>query len=343
MISRMATQQRAPSPLLIFSTFNAYQRTAALKAGIELDLFTAIGEGNEVPAAIAKRCDASERGVRILCDYLVISGLLDKKEGRYALTPDSAMFLDRRSPACIAAASTFLSSPMLTSGFNDLASVVRKGGTIVSAEGTMEPDHPVWVDFARSMAPMMVMPSRFIAKLVADSGRKVEKVLDIAAGHGLFGIAVAQAMTGAHVFAVDWERVLGVAQENANAAGIGSRFSKIPGSAFEVELGTGYDLVLLTNFLHHFDVETGEGLLRKIRGSLAKDGRVMTLEFVPNEDRVTPPEAAGFSLMMLGSTAHGDAYTFSEYDRMFRNAGFNTVEIHAVPETPQSVIVSSLE
>jgi ubiquinone/menaquinone biosynthesis C-methylase UbiE len=342
MISRMATQQQAPSPRLIFSTFNAYQRTAALRAGVELDVFTAIGEGNQVPGEIAKRCEASERGIRILCDFLVISGLLDKHDGRYVLTPDSAMFLDRRSPACIAAASAFLTSPMLTSGFDDLASVVRKGGTIVSAKGTMEPDHPVWVDFARSMAPMMVMPSRFIAGLVAGSGRKVEKVLDIAAGHGLFGIAVAQAMPEAHIFAVDWENVLTVAQENARAAGVESRLSTLPGSAFEVDFGTGYDLVLLTNFLHHFDAATCENLMRKIRGSLAKDGRVITLEFVPDEDRVTPPAAAGFSLMMLGSTAHGDAYTFSELDRMFRNAGFAFTEIHAVPESPQSVIVSSV-
>ena len=338
----MASQQQAPSPLLIFSTFNAYQRTAALRAAVELDMFTAIGEGNQAPAGIAKRCQASERGIRILCDYLVIIGLLDKNDGRYALTPDSAMFLDRRSPACIAAASTFLSSPTLTSGFNDLASAVRKGGTIVSAEGTMEPDHPVWVEFARSMAPMMVMPSRFIANLVAESGYKAGKVLDIAAGHGLFGIAIAQAMPEAHIVAVDWANVLMVAQENAAAAGIESRYSTIPGSAFDVDFGTGYDLVLLTNFLHHFDPATCESLMRKIRGSIAGGGRVITLEFVPNEDRVTPPEAAGFSMMMLGTTAHGDAYPFSEYDRMFRNAGFGRSEIHAVPQMPASVIVSSL-
>src|SRR5687768_8806079 len=163
----MATQQQQPpSPLRIFETFNAYQRTAALRAGIDLDVFTAIGEGLDDPARIAKRCQASERGIRILCDYLTIMGLLEKQGGRYALASDSAAFLDRRSPACIASAGSFLTSTTLRSGYDDLAGAVRKGGTVMSEEGTMEPDHPIWVDFARSMAPMMAPLSQFIAEVV---------------------------------------------------------------------------------------------------------------------------------------------------------------------------------
>jgi len=76
------------------------------------------------------------------------------------------------------------------------------------------------------------------------------------------------------------------------------------------------------NFLHHFDMATCEALLRKVRAALADSGRALTLEFVPNEDRISPPEAAGFSMMMLGGTPSGDAYTFAELERMFSNAGF---------------------
>ena len=85
-------------------------------------------------------------------------------------------------------------------------------------------------------------------------------------------------------------------------------------------------MILLTNFLHHFDIPTNEGLLRKVHAALAPNGRAVTLEFVPNDDRVTPPEAATFSMVMLGSTAHGDAYTFAEFERMFKNAGFSRSE-----------------
>jgi SAM-dependent methyltransferase len=111
-------------------------------------------------------------------------------------------------------------------------------------------------------------------------------------------------------------------------------------SAFDTDYGNNYDVVLLTNFLHHFDPETCEKLLRRAKAALRKGGRAVVLDFVPNEDRVSPPVAASFSVMMLGSTPSGDAYTFSEYDRMFRNAGFAGAELHALPPTSQSVVIA---
>ena len=114
----------------------------------------------------------------------------------------------------------------------------------------------------------------------------------------------------------------------------------IPGSAFEVEYGTGYEIVLITNFLHHFDAATNEKLLRKVRASLAPSGIVATLDFIPNEDRVSPPRSAGFNMMMLGMTPAGDAYTFSEYERMFRNAGFSSNELRQLQMGGHSLILS---
>ena len=109
---------------------------------------------------------------------------------------------------------------------------------------------------------------------------------------------------------------------------------------FDVEYGSGYDLVLLTNFLHHFDVPTCETLLRKVHTALADGGRAVTLEFVPNEDRVTPPDAAGFSMMMLTTTPSGDAYTFTELERMAANAGFSRSALHPLPPTIEQVVIS---
>jgi hypothetical protein len=329
-----------PSPEHFFETLNAYQQTEALKAGIELDLFTAIGEGGGTSADLAERCRASERGIRILCDYLVVIGFLNKGENRYGLTPDSAKFLDRRSPACMATIARFIISPTLTGAFKDVAAAVRKGGTVMSEEGMVAPEHPVWVEFARAMAPMMALPAELIAGLVGANAGEQWKVLDIAAGHGLFGIALAKHNPNAEIVAVDWPNVLDVARENAKAAGVSGRYRTIAGSAFEVDYGSGYNLALLTNFLHHFDVPTCESLLRKIHAALGSGGRAVAYEFVPDEDRVSPPVAAKFSLMMLGTTPSGDAYTFSEYERMFRNAGFKASELHPLPPTPERVVIS---
>jgi len=335
-----AAQAQQPNPAFIFETLNAYQRTASLIAAIELDIFTGIGEGKTTAQELAARSKTSERGMRILCDYLTVIRLLTKSGRRYGLTPDSAMFLDRRSPAYRGSTAKFLGASEITDGFKDLAAAVRRGGTAISEEGTVSTENPVWVEFARSMAPMMTLPAEMIAKLLgAPSGAKW-KVLDIAAGHGLFGITIAKMNPQAQIVALDWASVLEVAKENARAAGVAGRYSTIAGNAFKANFGSAYDLVLLTNFLHHFDIPTCEKFLRKVHAALGAGGRAVTLEFVPNEDRVSPPMAATFSLIMLGTTRAGDAYTFSEFDRMFSNAGFTRSELHALPPTPESVVIS---
>jgi SAM-dependent methyltransferase len=115
----------------------------------------------------------------------------------------------------------------------------------------------------------------------------------------------------------------------------------LPGSAFDVEFGAPYDVVLLTNFLHHFDKPTNVGLLKKVRAALKPGGRVATLEFVPNEDRVSPPMSAAFAMTMLASTADGDAYTLRDLSAMYAEAGFKGTKAHAIPTLPQSIVVGT--
>ena len=338
-MSSPLTQQ--PSPQLFFQTINAYQRTEGLKAAIELEVFAAIGEGNSSAAEIAKRCETSERGMRILCDFLCVMGFLTKDGSRYSLTLDSATFLDKRSPAYLGGATEFISSPMLTDGFRNFADAVRKGGTTMTDGGTVAPENPIWVKFARGMAPMMALPAQLLVKLVDQAGDRKLKILDIAAGHGLYGLAFAKNNPQATVVALDWPNVLEVAKENAQRAGVVDRYATIEGSAFDADYGTGYDLILITNFLHHFDAPTNETLLRKVHAALAEGGRAVTLEFVPNEDRISPPDAAPFSVMMLGSTPNGDAYTFPELEKMFANAGFAASGLHQLPPSIQQVVISA--
>ena len=328
------------SPALFFDTVNAYQQTAAIKAALDLDLFTAVAEGKESAQEIAEKCRASERGTRILCDYLTILGFLTKQDDRYRLTPDSAFFLDRRSPAFIGGITEFLLSPMLTDGFKDLAGAVRKGGTVMSEEGTVSVENPIWVQFARAMASLQAMPAQLLTKLLAGESDHKLKVLDIAAGHGVFGITFAQENPNAEITALDWPNVLEVAKENAERAGVIDRYNLLAGSAFDVDYGSDYDLVLITNFLHHFDQQTCVKFLKKVHEALAEGGRAVTLDFVPNEDRVTPPDTAKFSLIMLGSTPQGDAYTFSELEGMFASAGFSRSELHEIPPAINQVVIS---
>jgi SAM-dependent methyltransferase len=335
-MSSASTSQ--PSPQLFFATVGAYQHTAALKTAIELDIFTLIADGHTTAATIAKHCKAAERGVRILCDSLVILGFLTKQQDAYALTQDSAIFLSRKSPACVTSSVRFLLMPEMVNRFDKLTEIVRRGGAL-EEDSSVAPDNAIWVEFALGMAPLMRMSALAIADAVDAKAGRLMKVLDIAAGHGVFGVTIAQQNPNAKIVAVDWKAVLEVAKENAAKAGVSDRLSTIAGSAFDVDYGTDYDLALVTNFLHHFDPPTNEKFLKRVHAALKPGGKSVTLEFVPNDDRVSPPEAM-FSLMMLGSTPSGDAYTFKEFESMFRNAGFSKSSLIRVPGSPESIVVS---
>jgi len=334
------TATSRPTPEHIFNTLSAYQESAALKTAIDLDLFTAIADGANTSVLLAAKTGAAERGLRILCDYLTIHGFLSKAAGHYSLSQESAVFLNRRSPAYMGTLADFLASERSKTQFNALTETVRKGGTAVAQGDNTRPNDELWVNFARTMAPLTTVSAGFIADLADAKEGKPCKVLDIAAGHGMFGITIAKQNPKALITAADWAPVLAIAKENAAAAGVADRVSFRPGSAFEADLGEGYDIVLLTNIFHHFDMATCEKLMRRVHAALKPGGKAITLEFVPNEDRITPPMAAAFSLVMLAATDSGDAYTFSQYEKMFQNAGFVKTTQHSVPDSPQQLLVS---
>jgi 2-polyprenyl-3-methyl-5-hydroxy-6-metoxy-1,4-benzoquinol methylase len=285
--------------------------------------------------AIARACQASPRGVRVLCDYWTVQGLLLKTGDTYRLTPEAATFLDRKSPAYLGGAMGFLNGP-IKPFFERLTQAVRHGGC--QTTGTVEAEYGGWIDFAEEMGAMMFPTAQAIAKLLGSvSGR----VLDVAAGHGLFGIVLAQHNSDVRVTALDWPKVVDVASARAQRMGVGDRYATIAGDAFTVDLQGPYDLILLTNLLHHFSVEQCISLLKRLRAALRAGGRLVTLEFIPSEDRISPPMAATFPLVMLATTAEGDAYTFRELERMLSAAGFASNTLHQPQDCPQQIIVST--
>jgi SAM-dependent methyltransferase len=245
----------APNPDLVWELMTAHQRTSALRAGVELGVFDALGEGPAAASELAARAGVAE-----------------------------------------------------------------------------------WVTFARTMQPILRNAAEFLAEVVVRDGAPA-KVLDVAASHGLFGFAVARRAPGCEIVALDFPSVLEVTKEHAAAEGIA--ISAIAGSAFTADLGTGYDAVLVTNLYHHFSVEDCVALMKRFREALKPGGRMLTLEFVPDEERLTPPAPAQFALMMLTNTPLGDAYTFGDYNRMLDAAGFGAREMMDVPQSAQRLIVAA--
>jgi ubiquinone/menaquinone biosynthesis C-methylase UbiE len=306
-----------------------------LKGAIDLDLFTLIDNGAVTASQIAEKAQANARGVRILCDFLVVHGHLTKQNQEYGLTPTSKQFLSKNSRAYMGSLAGFLLHEEVAGALRDIAAVVRRGGP---PRRSLIDEEPIWVEFARSMAPMAFMVSEKVADAL-ESGGPLRSVLDIAESHGLYGITVARHNPDAQVTALDAANVLELARENAARAGISARHRLKPGNVFEADLGSGYDLVLLTNFLHAFERQTNEALLKRIRRSMVPGGRIAIMDMVPNEDRVSPPAAAEFALTMLDNT-QGDTYTFTEYQEMLSSAGFRDARLESLAPLPQELVIA---
>jgi hypothetical protein len=315
---------------------NGLQKAAVARAAIELSVFTHLAHGLATAEEVAAACACAPKGMRILLDALTVLDLIRKQHDRYALTRDSALFLDRDSPQYMGDCVEFLHAPFMQSAFLHFTAAVRQGGASADPAGTITPEHPVWVRYARDMMPLALPQARQAAALAGT----VESVLDVAAGHGMFGITVLQASANARCLAVDWPNVLELAQENAVSAGVEGRYETRPGSAFEADLGSAHDLVLLPNFLHHFDYPACVSMLRRVHAAMRPGGRLFVIELIPHEDRVTPSAPAWFATMMLATTPAGDAYTLSEYAAMLAAAGFSAPESFPVPGSARTLLIS---
>jgi ubiquinone/menaquinone biosynthesis C-methylase UbiE len=321
-----------------YDAMMAYQKTAAVTAAVKLDVFTLIGSGASTCDALSEKTGASRRGLRILCDFLTVIGLLRKEGSAYALTPASGRYLDRASPAAMGGTIDFLAAPeMLRLVLGDPVSYVRQGGS--SGLANLAPDNAIWVRFAKAMTPLASLTAKRTASFAATLAGPPRQVLDVAAGHGLYGIEIARKFPDAVVTAIDWAGVLDLARANAEAAGVGGRYRTIAGSAFDVDWGSGYDLVLLANFLHHFSREDCVRILRKVRSGLSPNGKVLAIDFVPGADRVSPPMPAAFAFWMLATTPSGDAYTAGDLDEIAREAGFGGATARPLKPTPETLVM----
>jgi ubiquinone/menaquinone biosynthesis C-methylase UbiE len=264
-------------------------------------------------------------------------GFVTKTDGAYGLTADSSFFLDKKSPAYVGGATRFLASPDVTAAYNNFADIVRSGGPRPTDDlGSGE--RSAWVDFARGMGPLARMVAELTEKAIHSSSEI--KVLDLAASHGMYGIAVARHNPKARIVAADWPSVLAVAKENAESAGVADRLTLLPGDLLQVPFGTRFDLVLVPNLLHMWDPATIKTMLQKIHAALAPQGRIVIVEFVANDDRVSPPAAASFIMNMVANTTGGNVYTGSEYREMLAQAGFSGFQATPLHPTDHTAIVA---
>jgi ubiquinone/menaquinone biosynthesis C-methylase UbiE len=302
----------------------SYTASRVLAAGIRLNVFSLLASGHETAADVAKAVGASERGMRMLLDALTALQLLVKGGGRYRLTPSAEKYLVRDSSDYMGA---IMEDDSLWKSWEHLADAVRTGHPPRRVERQAEAERffPVLV---RSLHVLNREPARRAADaLGVGTSRRSLRVLDVACGSGVWGIAAAEADPGAFITMQDFPGVLEHTREYVKRHGLTDRCDYLPGDLKRVDFGEGrYDLALLGNILHSEGETSSRDLLKRLYRSLRPRGQVAVIEVIPNDERTGPPRALMFALNMLVNTDLGDTYTLSEYSQWLTEAGFKRVE-----------------
>ncbi len=316
-----------------------YMPSRCILTALELDIFTAIGEGSNAEQ-IGTRIHANARAAEMLLNALVALGLVAKNAGIYSNTPESARFFLQDS------------KDNHRNGLLHTANIWHRWSTLTDAVryGTRIPTSP-WDDDSRKHArDSSEWTLNFIAGMDRNAKARapllvqalgtagVRRVLDLGGGSGAYSIAFAKASSDVRCEILDVPEVVPLTTEYVSKAGVSAQVKLRPGDMLTEDLGSGYDIIMLNAICHMFSEEQNQQLFRRARRALAPNGRLVVQDFILNSDKTGPLHAALFSLNMLVATHHGASYSESEYSGWMKNAGFADVSRIKMP-CPSDLIV----
>ncbi len=315
--------QVTPERLMQFGF--AYAPPLIITAAVSNKVFDSLESGSKTVDQISKETGASARGLRILMNALVGLELLKKdRHQKYSLTPESAAFLVSNKPGALAGFFR-LNVTQLVSKWLQLGDVVRTGrpAQAVNQEGE-------GTEFFSGLVENIIPMSYATAQTLADhlklaKAKNEVRVLDLAAGSGIWGIVLAQASARVRVTAVDWAGMIPTTKRITQKFGVGARFKFIEGDLLEADFGSGYDIATLGHILHSEGEERSRQLLKKTFRALKSGGTIAIAEWLVNDERTQPLPPLMFAVQMLVNTEKGDTFSFNEIKSWLEEASFKKV------------------
>ena len=327
MATTVSTAVSAPatptlSPERIMQLAWGYAPPLILETAIRHRVFDVLDSGPLSLREIAQAAGASERGLAAILNVLVGMDFLAKDaDDRYALTPESAAFLVSTKPGFQGGLLRHTSEHLLPKWLR-LYEIVAAGGPD-AAVNRQETGSPFFENFVNDIFPMSYPAAQDLARyLRLDLMDGPVSVLDLAAGSGVWGIALAQSAPAVGIRAVDWPGVLPVTRNTVARFGLASRFEFAPGDLLEADFGAGHHVATLGHILHSEGVERSRALLRKTFAALAPGSTIAIAEFLVNPDRTGPVNGLIFAVNMLVNTENGNTYSFEEIAAWLAEAGF---------------------
>lgn len=324
-----STPQVTPERIMQFAW--GYVPPLILEAAIRHRVFDVLDAGPKTVQEVRKDTGASERGLSAIMNALVGLNFLAKdSQGRYSLTPESSAFLVSTKPGFQGGLIRHCSEHLIPKwlSLNEIVATGRPVQAVNQQSGGSE----FFEKFVVDIFPMSYPSAQNLARhLNLSAATQSVRVLDLAAGSGVWGIALAQSSEKVHVTAVDWAKVLPITRKTVARFGLTERFSFVEGDLLQADFGSNQTVATLGHILHSEGIERSRQLLAKTFRALASGGTIAIAEFLVNTDRTGPVNGLFFAVNMLVNTDTGDTFSFEEISRWLAEAGF--VNAHTI-ETP---------
>jgi ubiquinone/menaquinone biosynthesis C-methylase UbiE len=299
-----------------------YAAPLIMEAAIAHGYFDALDRKPLTAEEVAAETHTSVRGARAILNALGGLELLVKHtDGRFTLGADAAAFLVTGKPGYFGGMIKHTSKQLIPRWLH--LSETVKAGTLESGVNQETEGTEFFHQFVEDIFPMSYPAARNLSDaLGVASASSTVKVLDLAAGSGVWGIALAERSAHVHVTAVDWPGMLDITQKVAARFGVAERFTFSPGDLTNADFGTGHNIATLGHILHSEGETRSRALLHKTIHALAPGGTIAIAEFLVNEDRSGPPMGLIFGVNMLAATQEGNTYSFGEISGWLKEAGF---------------------
>ena len=311
-----------------------YMPSRCLLTALELDIFTAVGEG-ATAEQIGTKIHANARAVGMLLNALVALGLLSKSGDEYKNTPDATRYFVQGSKDNHR--NGLLHIANIWHRWSTLTDAVRSGKQVAISRD----DTPGWTsDFIAAMQRNSKDRAPLVVKALGTTG--VRRVLDLGGGSGAYSIAFAKASPEVRCVILDVPEVVPLTSEYVSHAGVSGQVDVRAGNMLVDDFGSGYDIIMLNAICHMFSEEQNRDIFRRAQRALAPNGRLVVQDFILNPDKTGPQHAALFSLNMLVATEAGANYSEPEYTQWMNDAGFAEVSKINLPG-PSSLIVGRVK
>jgi ubiquinone/menaquinone biosynthesis C-methylase UbiE len=206
-----------------------------------------------------------------------------------------------------------------------LSDIVREGRPVIAVNQETEGTE-FFSQLVERIIPMSYPPAQKLGDHLKLAKAKNEiRVLDLAAGSGIWGIALTQKSPRVRVTAVDWAGMIPTTKRITQKFGVDGRFDYVEGDILQTNFGSGYDIATLGHILHSEGEERSRLLLKKTFRALKPGGTIAIAEWLVNDARTEPAPSLMFAVQMLVNTEKGDTFSFNEIKSWLEETGFKKV------------------